>query len=133
MSFFSQEIPTIWSRLWIAMWVACIATLFVLVPFVTPTWWMFAATFLFGLPEAIGLVAHRDPYPPLTYVIRHYFPRWVTHTVIFAAWGGIAAFWLGFPHPLRMAALFGLLGWLQDHFDVTYDDGDDQDDVPGRR
>jgi hypothetical protein len=88
-----------------------------------PTWLVLAALF-FGIPEAIGVARKDDAYPPLTHVIRHFLPNYLAFPLIYFFFGSIAAQWLEFPRPFRVGGLFGLLGWLTDHFDDTYA-GDD--------
>lgn len=117
------ERPHRWARWWVALWAADVA---VLVPaaFLLPfRRWSALAAALFGVPEAIGLARRGDAYPPLTLVIRRYVPRWLCFTALYGLWAGAAAWWLGFPHPARLGALFALLGWAHSHFDLTYSEG----------
>lgn len=107
---------TWWVWLWGAVALALIALLFIL-PFV---WWALAALVLFGVMEGIGLAVD-GAYPPLTQVIARYIPRWLAFTLIFAIVGAAGANWYHVNHPIRIAALVGLLGWFIAHFDVTFD------------
>ena len=70
--------------------------------------------------EGIGLAVD-GAYPPLTQVIARYIPRWLAFTLIFAIVGAAGANWYHVNHPIRIAALVGLLGWFIAHFDVTFD------------
>lgn len=117
------ERPRRWSRLWVALWAVDVG---VLVPaaFLLPfRRWSALAALLFGVPEAVGLLRRGDPYPPLTFVVRRFVPRWACFTLLYGLWAAASAWWLGFPHPERLGALFALLGWAQNHFDVTYSAG----------
>lgn len=112
-----------WNRWWLALWattVAVIVPLAFLVPFRR---WSLLAAALFGLPEAVGLLRHRDSLPPLTFVIRRYMPRWLTFTVMDGLLFAAGAWWLGFgaTFSLKLGALGALMGWANNHFDVTYD------------
>lgn len=111
-----------YSRAWVALWVASCAALLALVPALGVWHWLTVALVLFGVPEVIGLLRRDDAFPPLTFVLRRYVPRWLTHTAVSGAWGAVSAYWLGFPRPWAVGALLALYGWLGDHFDVTYDD-----------
>lgn len=97
-------------------------TIVFFVPF-WPTWLVLAFLF-FGVPEAIGISATGDAFPPLTHVIRHFLPNYIAFPLIYGLFGAIAATWMGFPRPWPLGALFALLGWLTDHFQVTYFDPD---------
>ena len=75
----------------------------------------------FGIPEAYGILAGKyDAYPPLTHVIRHFLKNYLAFPLIYFFFGSIAAEWLGFLRSLEVGLLFGLLGWLTDHFATTY-------------
>lgn len=121
MGYTRDEDPTRWARWWIALWAIVAGVLLVsafLVPFRV---WSLATAAGFGSMESVGLLRRRDPYPPLTYVLRRFVPRWLTFTAIYAYAGAVGGYWFGWPHPWRLAALLGLLGWLTTHFDVTYE------------
>jgi hypothetical protein len=107
------------------MWAVCSATLLT-AAFLVPFWpvWLAMAIVLFGVPEAIGVARNADAYPPLTHVIRHFLPNWIAFPLIYFFFGSIAAEWLEFPRPFHLGALFGLLGWLTDHFADTYQGAD---------
>jgi hypothetical protein len=118
---FHARPPANWNTRWILMWVvlsAILITLAFFVPFWP--WWLIAAAIGFGIPEAISLLKKDDSLPPLTHTIRHFLPDWLAFPLIYGLLGTIGATWLGFPHPWRLGGLFGLLGWLTDHFSVTY-------------
>ena len=68
-----------------------------------------------------------DALPPLTQVIRRYVPRWAAFAAIYGIWGAAVAHWLNFSQWYVIAVAAAFLGWLTDHFDVTYDKP-----VPGR-
>jgi hypothetical protein len=92
---------------------------------ITPGRFVSLAVPLFLLPEAIGLLRKGDSLPPLTYVIRRYIPRWCVYPIVwsFGAWGAIS--WSSLkPQAYRnlvWLALAFVVGWLNEHFDVTYD------------
>jgi len=116
-----DEASVRWSPAWVAMWILFSIAL-VSAAFLVPFWsWLTLAGLLFGIPEAIGLLKHKDSLPPLTFVVRRYIPRYIWFPLMYGAFGGIFAFWLGIAHPTRWAAMWALLGWLTDHFTVTYD------------
>lgn len=114
--------PLRWARWWLYLWGVVAIGLLVALFFVPFRWWVIAAALGFGIMEGIGLARHGDPYPPLTYVIRAYVPRWVAFATIYAITGAGGAVWLGVRRPWRVAAVVALLGWLTSHFDVTYDE-----------
>jgi hypothetical protein len=117
---FHARPPENWNKWWVAMWVVSSVTLLTLA-FFLPFWqWVIAAAIGFGLPEGISLMRQRDSLPPLTHTIRHFLPDWFAFPVIYGFFGTIAATWLGFVRPWRLGGLFALLGWLTDHFTVTY-------------
>lgn len=103
------------------MWVVLTAILLVSAFFLPFPYWAAAVLVLFGVPEAIGVRRRGDRLPPLTYVVRRYAPRWIVVPVVWAFAGAAGGSWFGFVHPWRLAALFALVGWLTNHFDVTYD------------
>ena len=61
---------------------------------------------------------------PLTQTIRHFFPGWFAFTYIYFMVGSVGATWVQFANPFRLGALVGLLGWLTEHFTVTYTEPD---------
>lgn len=111
-----------WARWWIWLWGVVAVTLLVLAFFLPFKWWALAAAVGFGALEAFGLLRANDAYPPLTQVIRKYVPRWAAFTAIYAYTGAAGGAWLDLPHPEKLALLFGLLGFLTTHFDVTFDE-----------
>jgi hypothetical protein len=119
-----DEGDTSWSGWWVALWVACILALVGLeVLGVSPLTWGTWFLGLFLLPELIGLRRHRDALPPLTFVTRRYVPRWVPTAVTFACGAWLAAsWWQRAVHPmLAVIVVAGFVGWLTNHWDVTYD------------
>jgi hypothetical protein len=88
-----------------------------------------AAFFLFMIPEMIGLIRREDSLPPLTYTVRRYLPRWIPTAVTWAVAAWMFYVWCipvdgmtQAQHPLLAAiAIFGVAGWLTNHWDVTYD------------
>ena len=113
--------PTPFKRWWLWLWGVVAVVLIALVFLLPFEVWALLALIGFGTMEGIGLFVGGE-YPPLTQVIRRYSPRWVAFSLIFGITGGAGATWLEASHPLRIAALVGLLGWFIAHFDVTYDD-----------
>lgn len=117
-----RETPGTWSRWWLLMWAVIVSCLLAAVPGLTVREWLSVATVAFGVPETFAVLRQSDPYPPLTHVIRHFLPQWAAFTLIYGAFGSIASHWLGFAQPLRMGALFALLGWLTSHFETVYEE-----------
>lgn len=136
----NTDLPRNWNRWWLLMWLvssAAVLTLAFLLPFWL--WWLLAAVLGFGIPEAISLIKQNDDLPPLTHTIRHFLPDWFAFPLIYFLLGSIGAEWLEFRRPFHVGAMFGLLGWLTDHFSVTYAhpdplpySGGDQTDGPRR-
>ena len=118
---FNTRVPITWSRVWVLMWALSSAGLLTAVFFVSfwPTWLVLTLLF-FAVPEAVGVHASGDAFPPLTHVIRHFLPNYVAFPLIYGLFGAVAAKWLGFPRPMPVGALFAVLGWLTDHFQATY-------------
>jgi hypothetical protein len=124
---FHARPPTGWNWRWVLMWGISAPTL-ILLAFVFPVtwgfWWLWTtvAMILFGVPEWIGVWKTDDSLPPLTYTIRHFLPNWLAFPLIYGFLGAIGARWLGFGYPRYwgVGAMFGLLGWLTDHFTITY-------------
>ena len=110
-----------WDRRFLWLWGLSAVVLGVLFFRLSFREWSFAAGIGFGVPEAIGVFRRGDRFPPLTFAIRRYVPRWAAFPAINGFLGGAAAYWLSQPHPIRYLVLFGLQGWLLNHFDVTYD------------
>jgi hypothetical protein len=79
-----------------------------------------AALVLFLIPELVSVAIKNGSLPPLTHTIWHFLPNWVAFPLIYGMLGSIGAQWLEFPRSFRVGALFALLGWLTDHFAVTY-------------
>ena len=112
--------PTNWNTWWIIMWAVTAPTLVVLAFHIGFLPWVGTALVGFLLPEMISILKRRDSLPPLTHTIRHFLPNWVAFPLIYFALGSVGAQWLDFVGPLRIGLLMGLLGWLTDHFTVTY-------------
>jgi hypothetical protein len=115
-----------WSPLWIALWVVnCAALAALLVAGAAAKTWAAAFLAMFLVPELVGLRRHGDGLPPLTYVVCRYVPRWIPTAVTFAVGAWMAFAWLPSPkteHPLLVAVVIaGMVGWLTNHWDVTYD------------
>ena len=110
-----------WARWWLWLWGGVAVTLLVLTFFLPFRWWALAAATGFGTMEGVGLIKPDDPYPPLTHVIRRFVPRWIAFTAIYAFTGAAGSVWLRVSTPLRLGALFALLGWFTTHFDVAFD------------
>lgn len=109
---------------WVAMWVAsCAVLLAMFVGGCSPAAFVTAMVVLFGVPEAIGLVHRGDSLPPLTYTVRRFVPRFAPDimTVAIGAW--MAAVWIPTAHHRALVALAigGTVGFLLNHWDVTYD------------
>ncbi len=110
-----------WALWWLWLWAAMTALLLILV-FTVPFKWAAGAIVVgFGSMEGYGLLKRDDAYPPLTHVICRYVPRWIAFTLIYAFTGAAGGHWFGFARPVALAALVGLLGWFQTHFDVAFD------------
>ena len=118
---FNLKVPRKWNKAWLLMWLFFTAGLITLAFFV-PFWpsWLLSSIPLFFVPEIIGIIKKDDAYPPLTHTIRHFLPNWVAFPLIYFFVGSIGAEWLEFARPLHLGGLFALLGWLTDHFSVTY-------------
>jgi hypothetical protein len=124
---FRARPPTGWNARWVLMWGITAPTLLLLALVFPVTWgfwwlWTLAALILFGIPEWIGVWNTNDNLPPLTYTIRHFLPNWLAFPLIYGFLGAVGARWLGFGYPRfwGVGAMFGLLGWLTDHFTITY-------------
>lgn len=111
---------TWWAWLWGAIMVALLISLFFL-PF---RWWSIAALVLFGTMEGIGTYnTHHaiDQYPPLTDLIRKYVKAWIAIPAMWALAALAGWYWHAWHSPYWTAALVGLLGWFNTHFDGKYD------------
>ena len=117
---FTRRIPENWNPWWIAMWAVAAPAVTVSAFFVDFWIWVVIALVGFLLPELVSLVKQRDSLPPLTHTIRHFLPNWLAFPLIYFSLGSVGAYWLDFPEPLRVGLLMALLGWLTDHFTVTY-------------
>ena len=117
---FETEIPQNWNKGWVVMWLIVSPALIVSAFFVPFAVLVAAAVVGFLVPELISITKRNDSLPPLTHTIRHFLPNWVAFPLIYFSLGSVGAHWLDFPRPLAVGALMGLLGWLTDHFTVTY-------------
>ena len=103
--------------LWLIVVIVAAALMFVLS---FKAWSIVAAIGLGGM-ELVGNLRSEDAFPPLTWVIRRWLPRWLAFTLIYGAVGGAGAYWFHIAQAERVAGIFALLGFLTAHFDVTYD------------
>jgi hypothetical protein len=117
---FRGRIPRNWNAAWVLMWLVTAPALVVSAFFLEFRLWMAAAILGFLVPELLSLVKRKDSLPPLTHTIRHFVPNWLAFPVIYVALGSVGSHWLDFQRPFAVGALLGLLGWLTDHFIVTY-------------
>ncbi len=121
---FEGRIPQNWNKQWVAMWLVgaplVVGSAFVL-PFLA---WLAVAVVGFLVPEMISISKKDDSLPPLTHTIRHFLPNWVAFPLIYFALGAVGAHWLEFSRPFEIGLLMGLLGWLTDHFTLTYAEPD---------
>jgi len=132
MKVINTEYPDQWNGAWLIMWGIVLVAVPVLALQLPFAWWpnlsfgqwTWVAIIGFGIPEAISLLSRNDGLPPLTQTIRHFLPGWIAFTYIYTMVGSISATWLAFRPPFRGRALFGLLGWLTEHFTFTYIEGD---------
>lgn len=106
-----------WSRTYVVMWVVNIIALLVLAFVMDVEHWLAAFGVLFLLPELVALRRHRDGLPPLTYVTRRYLPRWMPDALTFAG-GALLA--ILYPVDWFWVIDAGMVGWLTNHWDVTY-------------
>ncbi len=117
---FETRIPENWNPWWLGMWFV-VSPVLIVSAFLLPFWaWVVAAIGGFLVPEVISIVKQDDSLPPLTHTIRHFLPNWLAFPLIYFALGSVGAHWLDFDRPAAVGALMGLLGWLTDHFTVTY-------------
>jgi len=115
-----SERPEVWRLWWLLMWLVvgtCLFGLAFILPFGR---WVLATTLGFGLPEGFALLRRDDGYPPLTHVLRHFLPKWLTFAAVYGLIGTTGSYWFGAKHPARMGALVALIGWLTAHFQTVY-------------
>lgn len=118
-----REIGARFNPFWTGLWaVNTVALVALLIMGVTPAVFLAAAFALFIVPEAVGLRKRGDSLPPLTFAIRRYVPRWCVDTVVYglAAWAAVT-WWSRPHHVLIVVAIAAIVGWLNNHFDVTFD------------
>ena len=119
---FHASKPKHWSGLWLLMWAVTSPTVVVGAFYLRPSKWLPLMIVGFLIPEVISVAKKKDGLPPLTHVIRHFMPDWFAFPLIYFGVGSVGANWL-YPegHVARdVGCLFALLGWLTDHFTVTY-------------
>jgi len=115
--------PARWSTAWLAMW-AVVVPLLLVAGFTIPVPHFIAAVVvLFLAPELVSL-RQGDSLPPLTQTIRHFLPGWLAFPLIYGLLGAFGAKALGYGRWWAVGVLFGLLGWLTEHFTFTYLEGD---------
>jgi len=117
---FTAHIPDHWKPWWVIYWLVASPALIVSAFFLDFAVWVALAVLGFLVPELISLIRQDDGYPPLTHTLRHFVPNWVAFPLIYFSLGAVGAHWLEFDEPIRIGLLMGLLGWLTDHFTVTY-------------
>ena len=110
-----------WNRWFVRIWGVVAVILLILLRFLPFSKWFLVAAPAFGIMEGIGLRKMDDALPPLTHVIRRYVTRWAAFTAIYGIWGAAVAHWLNFAQWYVIGVAAAFLGWLTDHFDVTYD------------
>ena len=117
---FKTRVPQNWNKWWVGMWIVAAPALIVSGFHLPFAWWLLAAIVGFGVPEGISVGKKDDSLPPLTHTIRHFLPNWLAFPLIYFSLGSVGAHWLEFARPLAVGLLMGLLGWLTDHFTLTY-------------
>lgn len=113
---------TRWASWYVRMWVLIFIGLIAAVFFIPFYWWMGAVVIAFGVPEFIGTVHQDDAYPPLTHVIVRYVNREYSFPFFYGFTTTAGAYWLHVTQPWRFGLLFGLIGWLNAHFDSRYEE-----------
>jgi hypothetical protein len=112
--------PPNWNRWWIAMW-ALVTPAVIVSAFFVPFWlWVIIGIVGLLAPEVVSLVKKDPSLPPLTFTVRHFLRDWLAFPLIYFSVGAVGSHFLGFPRSLQLGGLFALLGWLTDHFTVTY-------------
>ena len=117
-----DEADVRWSRWWVLLWTLNVLFLAVYAAYASAGAWFSAFLVTFLLPEMVGLRRHRDGLPPLTYVVRRYVPRWVPTAVTFGAGAFLICEWWGVTgaRELEAVGVATMIGWLTNHWDVTY-------------
>jgi hypothetical protein len=122
MGFISPK-PARWSKAWLALWGAVVPLLLIAAFTIPVAQFVGAVVVLFLMPELISL-KQGDSLPPLTQTIRHFLPGWLAFPLIYGLLGAFGAKTLGFGRWWGVGVMFGLLGWLTEHFTFTYLEGD---------
>lgn len=119
MKLINTQVPEKWSMVWIGMWVVVTAVLIAAAFTVSVPWFLGAFFVLFFIPELISL-KKGDSLPPLTQTVRHFLPVWLAFPLLYGLLGAYGAKALGYGRWWAVGVLFGLLGWLTEHFTFTY-------------
>jgi hypothetical protein len=61
-------------------------------------------------------------WPPLTFAVRRYTPRWLAFSLLYSLVGYEVIRAVEAGRNLIAATLIGFIGWLTAHFDVTFDE-----------
>jgi hypothetical protein len=123
MKLINPTVPERWSKAWLALWALVVPGL-VVAAFTIPVLPFIGAVIVFFLiPELVSL-RRGDSLPPLTQTIRHLLPGWLAFPLIYGLLGAFGAKALGVVRWWAVGVLFGLLGWLTEHFTFTYLEGD---------
>ena len=118
------HIPENWSKPFVFYWLLSSPALIILAFQVSFWWWFGSAVAFFLIPEVRVVLAKNNKFPPLTHTIRWFLPNWAAFPLIYFALGAVGAHWLEFQRSWAIGLLLGLLGWLTDHFTVTYAEPD---------
>jgi hypothetical protein len=106
-----------WNGEFLFLWVANVCSLLGLAFVLDLEHWLASFLLLFFVPEMVGLRRHRDSLPPLTYVVRRFLPQWLPTGLTFA-FGALLA--VLFQSPLFWIGDAAMVGWLTEHWAVTY-------------
>jgi hypothetical protein len=112
--------PKNWNGAWVAWWFLSVPTVVVLAFHLEFLPWVGVAVGGLMVPEVFSVLKRDDSLPPLTHTIRHFLPNWLAFPLIYGIVGSVGSHWLGFDRPFGVGVLAALLGWLTDHFTLTY-------------